>query len=167
MAEDEVVSIAVLGVTGAGKSSFARLVSQDSSIVIGHSLKAETRTTTSYRFEHNGTVYEIVDCPGFNDTIRPDEEILEDIQSWLYNADRQGRLLSAVIFLHRISDIRVQGSTSLQFRVLQALCGDDFYENLLLGTTFWGKVDEDEGAAREASLCETRNFFGEMMELGA
>jgi hypothetical protein len=36
-----------------------------------------------------------------------------------------------------------------------------------LGTTFWGKVDEDEGAAREASLCETRNFFGEMMELGA
>ncbi|KAK0706214.1 P-loop containing nucleoside triphosphate hydrolase protein, partial [Lasiosphaeria miniovina] len=163
----DVVTIAVLGVTGAGKSTFVQRVTQDPSIVIGHSLRAETRTTASYKFEHNGIRYEIVDCPGFNDTVRPDSEILEDIVAWLHKAHGEGKLLSAVIYLHRISDTRVQGTTMTQFRVLQELCGDEFYRNLILGTTFWSRVSEEVGRDREANLLEVKNFFGEMKDEGA
>lgn len=167
MCNDEIVTVAVLGVTGAGKSTFVQRVTQDSSIVIGHSLRAETRTTTSYKFHHNGTRYEIVDCPGFNDTLRPDSEILEDIVAWLHKSHGEGRLLSGIIYLHRINDTRVQGTTMTQFQVLQALCGDDFYHNLVLGTNFWSKVSEEVGRSREANLLEVKHFFGDMTDMGA
>ncbi|KAF2746414.1 hypothetical protein M011DRAFT_478035 [Sporormia fimetaria CBS 119925] len=161
------IIVAVMGVTGAGKSTLIQRITQNRNIVIGHGLKSETQKTTAYQFRHGRRVYTLVDCPGFNDTIRSDQDVLEDITSWLSQNYGSGQLLSGIIYLHPISDTRVQGSTMTQFRVFKELCGDAFYSNIVLGTTFWSKVCAAEGEARERQLFSTRGMLGDMRDLGA
>ena len=68
-----------MGVTGAGKSTFIQTATQNKDVIIGHGLESETEITKGYDLKHKGTKFVLVDCPGFNDTERSDEEILDDI----------------------------------------------------------------------------------------
>ena len=51
-------------------------------------------------------------------------------------------------------------------RMFRKLCGEEFMENVVLGTTFWDAVGEEAGAAREKELLETEGFFKEMIDRG-
>ncbi|RBR16891.1 hypothetical protein FVER53590_25820 [Fusarium verticillioides] len=166
MAEDTVV-IALMGVTGAGKSSLIKTITKKSSIVVGHNLQSQTATIEAHSFLHRGVHYSLVDCPGFNDTSRPDSEILQDIVNWFSSTYGEGTLLSGIIYLHSIDGPRMQGSSLTQFRVFEALCGEDFFHNVIIGTTFWSRVEPDVGAAREAQLFSPQGFFGDVCRLGA
>ena len=42
--------------------------------------------------------------------------------------------------------------------MLRQLCGDNAFARVVLGTTHWGEVDEDEGKMREQQLA--RSFWG-------
>lgn len=46
------------------------------------------------------------------------------------------------------------------------MCGEDFMKNVVLGTTFWDKVGEEQGADREKELLDTDDFFKEMKSQG-
>ncbi|KAG6382095.1 hypothetical protein JVT61DRAFT_737 [Boletus reticuloceps] len=137
--QDDIV-IAVMGLTGAGKSSFVNT--------------AVGRTEV------------VVDTPGFDDTVRSDAEILRSIADWLEVTYRNKIKLSGLLYLHRISDVRMAGTPLRNLSVFKDLCGNDNMKNIVLVTTMW---DEVEGPIswfqREEELLS--DFWADMIRLGS
>jgi hypothetical protein len=65
--------------------------------------------------------------------------------------------LTAVIYLHRISDNRVDAPALQNFQEFEKSCGQ--VPNVTLATTMWSKVQEKIGAPREEQL-RTRFWKG-------
>jgi len=76
-------------------------------------------------------------------------------------------MLSGVIYMHRISDVRVGGTSRRDFIMFQELCGKEAYQNVLLVTNMWGSVDNDIALAREQELREKEIFFKPILDDGA
>jgi hypothetical protein len=72
-------------------------------------------------------------------------------------------VLAGVIYMHRISDIRMTGTSRRNFRIFRKLCGEDALKNVVIATTMWGKVDMEEGETRERDL---HGFFKDALEKG-
>ncbi|PON28999.1 hypothetical protein TGAM01_v202107 [Trichoderma gamsii] len=165
--EDAVV-IALMGGTGAGKSTFISLLT-DEDVGIGHNLQSCTTEVGVYNFNYKDrhTVY-LLDTPGFDDTNRPDSEILQEIAFYLAALYAQKVTLAGIIYLHRITDTRVSGSSLRNLRILQNLCGADAFDRVVLATTMWSTLDSVEGG-HEIGLqrCEELRhpeFWGEMVQ---
>jgi hypothetical protein len=77
----------------------------------------------------------------------------------------EGFLLSGIIYLHRIIDVRMEGPSLKNLRMMQQLCGADSLRNVVLATTMWEKVTDEEGLRREAELEQT--FWKSMIDGGA
>jgi hypothetical protein len=68
--------------------------------------------------------------------------------------------LAGVIYMHRISDIRMSGTARRNFTMFRKLCGENALSNVVLVTTMWGNlVDMEEGEARERELQNKDGFF--------
>lgn len=108
----------------------------------------------------------IVDTPGFDDTERSDAEILTLITSFLMTQYQLGIPLKGVIYLHRITDPKMQGHALRNFRMFERICGDNALSNVVLLTTMWDKLrDEVEGLNRDQELRE--DFWSLMEEKGS
>jgi hypothetical protein len=70
-----------------------------------------------------------------------------------------GRKLHGVIYLHRISDVRVGGVSKRNFGMFRKLCGDSTLKNVLIVTNMWGGVNQDVGKTRETELANEDIFF--------
>ncbi|UKZ79073.1 hypothetical protein TrVFT333_006824 [Trichoderma virens FT-333] len=161
------VYIAVIGGTGAGKSSFISLCA-GKNVQIGHELKSCTTDVEDVEFMLNDRVcIHLIDTPGFDNTNRSDVQVLQDIAYWLSISFKQGTKLSGIIFLHRITDVRITGSTLRQLLIFKKLCGEKVYSSVVLATSMWGRIDEATGAQRERELTETKGFWGYMHEKGS
>jgi hypothetical protein len=75
--------------------------------------------------------------------------------------------LAGVIYIHRISDNRMGGISTRNFRMFRKLCGDDTLKNVILMTNMWGEVSEEVGATREAQLSQDDMFFKPALQNGA
>ena len=156
-----------MGVTGAGKSSFISLLC-DQKIEIGHDLQACTSSVDVYvcNLYPNQTIY-LVDTPGFDDTNRSDTEVLREIAGWLTDSYSKDVKLNGIIYFHRISDIRMQGSAKKNLALFKKLCGENALKNVVLATSMWDKVPRDEAQKREDQLKSTPEFWGWMMSKGS
>ncbi|PUU81476.1 hypothetical protein B9Z19DRAFT_1062608 [Tuber borchii] len=155
------IIIALMGVTGAGKSYFIREVSGNSAVE-----EEGTNKVQSYSFEYAGARITLVDTPGFNGMNRSDTKVLRMIGDWASEAYRNDQLLSGIIYLHPITHTRMEGSILKNLRTLQSLCGQEALENVLLTTTQWSRVNWVEGEFRENRL-RIREFWGGLIEKGA
>ncbi len=75
-----------------------------------------------------------------------------------------------MIYLHRINDRRITGTSLLNLRIFQDFCGEHFYKNVVLATTMWGTVPKEvfpQLEDREAELNGSDVFWGDMMEEGS
>ncbi|KAL7272119.1 hypothetical protein RUND412_005089 [Rhizina undulata] len=167
MAPQEDIVIAVMGVTGAGKSNFIRKITGREDIVVGHSLESCTDQLATYQFPLDGHTITLVDTPGFNDTYNSDSEILSQITQWLESTYRANHKLTGLIYLHRIMDPRMAGSALRNLRMFQKLCGEQTMKNIVLTSTHWDVVGNDVAVARETELRETDGFWKSMINLGA
>ncbi|KAF2971981.1 hypothetical protein GQX73_g1610 [Xylaria multiplex] len=149
------VFIALMGVTGSGKSSFISACSGTSTV-----------TVYPYKLSPSRTVY-LIDTPGFDDTSRSDTEVLDAIATWLGDSYKNKILLHGIIYLHRISDVRMQGSAKRNLLTFKELCGEKALSKVILATTMWDKVAEQEGARREQELKERQEFWGWMISKGS
>lgn len=86
----------------------------------------------------------VVDCPGFDDSVKSDTEILSLISELVATQYSIGMKLWGVIFLQRITDIRFQGSAQNVLSVFRQLVGDDALPNVVLATTQWSRVTDDD-----------------------
>lgn len=76
-------------------------------------------------------------------------------------------MLAGVLYFHRISDIRMGGSQTRNFRMFRNLCGENALQNVVVVTNMWGDVDPEIGDAREAELMREDAFFKPVLDQGA
>jgi len=178
-----------MGKTGTGKTSFVNAIT-GGKLPVGSRLKAcEHSLSTNFPFIYlrdlpsngavgtqdiqtasttiNGREVQLIDTPGFDDTDRSDVDILANIAKWVQRAGYERKHLSGIIYLHRISDIRMEGSSVKNLRMFRELCGEKNFSNVILCTTMWDKVGEEEGREREEELKSTRTFWGSLISRGA
>ena len=79
---------------------------------------------------------------------------------------REGELLSGIIYLHNITNHRIDGSPLRCLRMFQKLCGERSLQNVLLTTTQWSNVPQAQRESREADL-RSGNFWGGLLARGA
>lgn len=156
-----------MGVTGAGKSYFIKEVSGSEEAIISDGLESFTPKIMTYRFPYAGSMITLVDTPGFNDTFRTDADVLEDIAEWLEFTYRVNFRLRGIIYLHRISNIRMEGTAVRSLVMLRKLCGDEALQNMVLTTTHWSNVNKSVGNRREEELLTNPQFWGGLVERGA
>ncbi|KAH0334901.1 hypothetical protein KCU81_g9280, partial [Aureobasidium melanogenum] len=163
---DDIV-IALMGVTGSGKSTFIKRVTGREDIQIGHELTSSTLKCKAYRFQNAGLTFALVDTPGFNDTSLDDAAILAELATFMEATYRADVKLTAIIYLHPITDDRLEGSALDNLSMFQKLCGPNFYSNIVLATNFWSLVDETTGRRRERQLEENGDWWGRMKDHGS
>ena len=115
----------------------------------------------------------LVDTPGFGDTYVDDVDILHGIGSWLeamYDPqDGHGHKgetkLAGIVYLHDISLTRMLGSTLKKPDVFQKLCGEDALKRVVVCTTKWSDIYQEEGDRRIEQLKE--DYWKEMIKGGS
>ncbi|KAF4996999.1 hypothetical protein FGRMN_4139 [Fusarium graminum] len=159
--------IAVMGITGSGKSSFISKCCAKP-VTIGHKQGSCTSIVDVYPYEvsADSTVY-LIDTPGFDDTDKSDTEVLKEIAAWLSDSYKHKILLHGIIYLHRISDIRMQGSARRNLVTFRKLCGDDALKKVILASTMWDITREEDAIMREQELMDTDQFWGWMLGQGS
>lgn len=67
--------------------------------------------------------------------------------------------LHGVIYLHRITDNRMGGTSKRSFRLFRKLCGESTLRNVVIVTNMWDRITAAEGEAREDELRSDERFF--------
>ena len=99
--------------------------------------------------------------------MRSDTDVLEIIGTYLQKAYSEKIFLTGIIYLQRITDVRMQGSAVRNLRILKKLCGPKYYGNVVLATIKWDEVNYEEGEYREKQLKSEDVYWAELIEGGA
>ncbi|KAF9490359.1 hypothetical protein BDN71DRAFT_1511332 [Pleurotus eryngii] len=167
MASGRNVLVAVMGATGSGKTTFINTASGDG-LRVGLGLRSCTsEIQLSKPFQVDDRLVTLIDTPGFDDTTKSDADILAMIAAFLASTYRQGTTLSGVIYIHRISDIRMGGISTRNFTMFRKLCGEATLRNVVLVSNMWSQVSLQLGEAREAELASDPAFFKPVLDKGA
>ncbi|KAJ2926300.1 hypothetical protein H1R20_g10794, partial [Candolleomyces eurysporus] len=119
-------------------------------------------------FHLDGRRIILFDTPGFDDTNKTEREILAIITFELEKQYRKGRTLHGIIYVHRISDLRVGGLAKTYFRIFRKLCGDPFLQNVIIMTNLWSRLPSElEGHRRADELASLDDFFKPAIAQGA
>ncbi|KAJ2891527.1 hypothetical protein MKZ38_000236 [Zalerion maritima] len=162
--------VLVMGVTGVGKSHFINKL-KAGSVQSGNSLESQTshcQAVQIYLDSEQKESVTVVDTPGFDDTYRSDGEILSEISSFLAAQYAANVPLFGIIYLHRITDNRMTGSSRKYLQLFRSLCGDHAMGNVILVTTWWDAIHEENlGAAklREQELVD--KYWAPMQDRGS
>ncbi|KAI5989619.1 P-loop containing nucleoside triphosphate hydrolase protein [Pisolithus orientalis] len=158
------VYVVVMGPTGSGKTTFINLAS-GSELRTGSGLESCTNEVqTSLPFKVGGKQVVVLDTPGFDDTTMTDTDVLKIISAYLVAMNKQGARLVGVIYMQRISDLKIGGSARRDLRMFQELCGEEAYENVIVVTNMWGTVSEEDGIAREGELASKDIFYKPILD---
>lgn len=160
------IVIAVMGITGSGKSTFISHFVDG--VTVGHGLEACTSNVGIYScaYDAKNKIF-FVDTPGFDDTYKSDTDILREIADWLSQAYGNDIKLTGIVYLHRILDVRVGGSAMKNLRMFKKLCGEDALPSVVLVTTWWNGVDAATGAQRETELATRDAFWAGLISKGS
>ena len=75
--------------------------------------------------------------------------------------------LTGLIYIHRISDTRVGGTSQRNLRMFRKLCGTDSLKNVAIVTTMWDQVTPEEGSRLEQELRSNDSPFKPLLDDGA
>ena len=78
---------------------------------------------------------------------------------------KREKILSGIIYLHRITDNRMAGTPLKNLRVFRKLCGQDALDKVYLTTTMWDEVDPNIGERRLEEL--KTDYWKSMIMQGA
>ncbi|KAJ4312841.1 hypothetical protein N0V84_009735 [Fusarium piperis] len=161
---DREIIIAVMGITGAGKSHLIRATT-DEPVIVGDGLEACTQRVKGIAMRYQGSNVTFLDTPGFNDTYRSDTDVLYDISSYFGDTYRGGMKLSGIIYLHSIKDNKMRGPSLRSLRMFRKLVGADAMHNVILATTHWDLEIPEVGQRREEEL--KVKFWKDLIDNGA
>ncbi|KAK7032287.1 hypothetical protein VNI00_013246 [Paramarasmius palmivorus] len=100
-------------------------------------------------------------------TFESDMDVLKAISSFLAQEYNRDKKLSGVLYLHRISDVRMGSISRRSFRVFRELCGDDTLKNMVILTNMWGQTAQKVAESRETQLMNNEAFLKLAIEKGA
>ncbi|KAF6217523.1 hypothetical protein HO133_006861 [Letharia lupina] len=165
-----ILYILVMGLTGAGKSTFISVVTGNEDIPIGapSDLDGVTQEVQDYilYYHHKGCRYEIhlIDSPGFDDGTLNDAQVLSEIATYINTSYKLKQRLAGVLYLHDITKAKVGGVGKINLRMLENLIGMEKCNNCTLVTTKWGCTNLQDEEKREKTLSVEKKFFGAMLQ---
>ena len=170
--DTDAIVIAVMGETGAGKSEFIGRVTGKPTHV-NDSLTPEARGVIAYPLHlpamdgRPAREVQLLDCPGFDDGTEPSRKIINAILAYLMQHYQRDKV-HGIIYMIDITRPRVSGRTLVSLSIFRALCGVEFYANVVLGTTHWDELrDEATGQARQNELESVPEFWGTLSKRGS
>ncbi|KAG1738832.1 uncharacterized protein EDB91DRAFT_1082550 [Suillus paluster] len=126
--ELKTIYIVVMGVTSSGKTMFINTAS-GLKLRVGMGLESCTnKVQMSQAFLLDRTHVILVDTPSFNDMTKSSTDVLKMISFYLQTMHKQDKLLSGVIYMHRISTPSHHRIPQLAENLLRILCS---YSGLL------------------------------------
>ena len=172
VSNEEPIIIAVMGETGAGKSEYIGRVTGEPTNV-SDSLQPQARDVIAYPLRLPRTKdrparhIRLLDCPGFDDGTKPDREIITAILDYLKRYYRRHQV-HGIIYMIDITKPRMTGRSLVHLSIFRALCGEDYYANVVLGTTHWDELkDEATGEGREHGLKTVDQYWGSLCRRGS
>ena len=82
--------------------------------------------------------------------------------------------LTGILYLHRITDVRMSGTTFRNLRMFGKLCGDNPASKVIFVTTMWDKTSQQDGQKDKERLQREKReqelmdkYWRPMLELGA
>ncbi|KAF8602540.1 hypothetical protein BDV93DRAFT_557317 [Ceratobasidium sp. AG-I] len=158
--------IAMYGGTGVGKSTFVNDAAGREMMPVGHDLRSCTQQVmASDIFEVDGQSIVLLDTPGFDDTTISDADTLKRIAEFLESMYRRGIKLKGLVYIHRITDMRMMGAGARTYRLLRKLCGTETLANVTIVTNMWSDPPTEEEILREHQL--KTDFFKGALDNGA
>ncbi|KAG8741177.1 hypothetical protein FRC10_003222 [Ceratobasidium sp. 414] len=158
--------IAMYGGTGVGKSTFVNDATGRLDMPVGHDLHSCTRKVdASQPFLLDGQRVVLFDTPGFDDTTMSDADTLKRIAEFLETMYRKGMKLKGLVYMHRITDMRMMGASARTFRLLRSLCGAETLSNVVIVTNMWSDPPTEDELLREDQL--KTEFFKTALDNGA
>ncbi|KAI6038324.1 P-loop containing nucleoside triphosphate hydrolase protein [Pisolithus marmoratus] len=142
----ELVIIALMGLTGSGRSNFINKLTGAREEESAGQLRSHTQGIRETRIKQDTRQYVFVDTPGFDDTDRDERDILRTIAEWLERSYR-GNL--------KLTDNRMSASVCNYLHLFHRLCGERAAERVRLVTTMWDNVRDVNLAERRALQLET------------
>ncbi|KAE8162729.1 P-loop containing nucleoside triphosphate hydrolase protein [Aspergillus tamarii] len=140
-----------MGVTGVGKTTFISTLTDSDLTGFTATNTNCTQCTEDIDVVEtiiNGQKVHLIDTSGFDDTDLSETEIVRMIAAYLQGAKGANVQLTGLLYLHQISDVRMQGSALKNIRMFRSLVGGDNMTNVILVTMRWDSVTEVEGEVR-------------------
>ena len=114
----------------------------------------------------------LIDTPGFDDTDIDNANVFRKISTFLCTVcDGQCVVLGGMIYVQRITDMRMSGSSLNSLRIFEKICGEYCFGNVVVVTTMWSllknKEAKDAAIARETMMKERPEIFGKLMKANA
>ncbi|TDL18033.1 hypothetical protein BD410DRAFT_729032, partial [Rickenella mellea] len=136
---------------------------------VGHALDSCTKEIQEVRLTwgKERTPVVLVDTPGFGDSSRSDTEVLRLIAKYLVTSRKAGTNLTGLVYMHRISDLKVEVHSRRNFRMFHELCGSNNLTQVVVVTTWWDQVDRETARRREEMLRTSETLFKPMVDYGA
>ncbi|KAK3900829.1 P-loop containing nucleoside triphosphate hydrolase protein [Staphylotrichum tortipilum] len=160
--------IAIIGVTGAGKTTFVQRATGRTDLQVGHGIDSCTQDVIPISYTlPDGRRVTLIDTPGFDDSERSDADILGLVAAYMAQTYKQGVLLNGILFLQPINQPRLQGSEVRRTRLFKKLLGENAYRRVIIATTMWSKVSESEAIERQRQRAARHDIWGDMVSRGA
>ncbi|KAI1739859.1 hypothetical protein F4680DRAFT_448474 [Xylaria scruposa] len=167
------IRILIMGPIGSGKSSFVEAAKEPGyTIKISDEAESCTRECMEYptRYSSGHNQIFLIDTPGFEDPLTPNAAILKEIAKYIKDdkASSISEPISGLIYLHRCTDTRFDGDLRVNFEIIKAMCGREFYSRVVICSTFWNRTLKDQLKQHRARMEKfLEHAFGEVMKGGA
>lgn len=128
----------------------------------------DTNEIQIFSLQYVDKTVHLIDTPGFDDTYRSDIDVLKDVSYWLNKSYKEKNIkLTGIVYLHRITDVRMGGTARKDLQMFKKLCGEDSFSSVVLATTMWSEVSAQDGNRRELELRSSTEFYGSMIQKGS
>ncbi|CAE6413158.1 unnamed protein product [Rhizoctonia solani] len=169
--QPEPLNVLVFGPTGVGKSTIINLLTNYSAqLSVGDSLQSCTEHIAVASVFHKGQIINFFDTPGFDDSEKKPAEHLALIAvclSELYESAQLKPHIHGVLYVHRITDNRMSGSSITNLRVFRKLIGPHVFKNLVFVTNRWTDPPDPRHIKFEDELVHDDKYFGRAIKAGA
>ena len=152
----------LLGKTGVGKSTFAKILSENPNIRIGNSLSSETKEAKGYECTIDNFRYTLIDTPGYDDTNQNDTANFSLIQQFLTSTKHK---IKGIVLIFSFQDSRFRESHRKGLsKIAKLIPLENFwnYVTNIITKTFWDEPDELE-AKKKAKLEDFKGIFDTMI----
>ncbi|KAK1218197.1 hypothetical protein PQX77_019135 [Marasmius sp. AFHP31] len=143
--------VAVVGAKGSGKSTFINLVCSRGLVVEHYLQSSPSNIEPSPKFTIGNARFQLIEAPGFDDWCM-ESWVLDRLDTYLDDMLDPNQTLAGIIYLHRLSEVRMGGMSVDNLRMYRKLCGEATLRNVVIVTNRWEEALKENGEAREQEL---------------